>query len=213
MKNLTKIFFLFSILLVYSCSQTIPNLSSVKEEIIYYYESGGYSKETEEVVNNAIEQFKSIKTDNSAAVVFDVDDTALSYYELGKSISFGYVPELWDKWVDNETVPAIPQVKKLYDFLIDRGVSVIFLSGRKDYNYDGTIRNLHSAGYTQFDTLIVRNKKEYEIDAVDFKSSKREKLTAKGYKIAGTVGDQWSDLDGAYHGIQVKIPNYIYYIE
>ena len=155
MKNLTKIFFLFPLLFFYSCSQTIPNLSSVKEEIIYYYESGGYSKETEEVVNNAIEQFKSIKTNDSAAVVFDVDDTALSYYELGKSISFGYVPELWDKWVDNETVPAIPQVKKLYDFLIDRGVSVIFLSGRKDYNYDGTIRNLHAAGYTQFDTLIM----------------------------------------------------------
>ncbi len=213
MKNLIKISFLLSTLFIYSCAQTIPNLSSVKEEIISYYESGGYSKETEDVIDNAINKFKSIKAGDSAAVVFDIDDTALSYYELDKKNSFGYVPKLWDKWVDDKTVPAIPQVKKFYDFLIARGFRIIFLSGRKDYNYAGTIRNLDSAGYTNFDTLIVRNKDEYDLDALNFKSSKREKLTAKGYKIVGTVGDQWSDLRGPDHGIQVKIPNYIYSID
>ena len=213
MKNLIKIFFLLSTLFIYSCAQTIPNLSSVKGEIISYYESGGYNKETEEVVDDAINKFKSIEAGDSAAVVFDIDDTALSYYGLDKKNSFGYVPELWDKWVDDKTVPAIPQVKKLYDSLIARGFRVIFLSGRKDYNYAGTIRNLDSAGYTKFDTLIVRNKDEYDIDALNFKSSKREKLTAKGYEIVGTVGDQWSDLRGPDHGIQVKIPNYIYSIK
>ena len=213
MKNLIKIFFLLSTLFIYSCAQTIPNLSSVKGEIISYYESGGYNKETEEVVDDAINKFKSIKAGDSAAVVFDIDDTALSYYELDKKNSFGYVPELWDKWVDDKTVPAIPQVKKLYDFLIARGFRIIFLSGRKDYNYAGTIRNLDSAGYTKFDTLIVRNKDEYDLNALDFKSGKREKLTARGYKIVGTVGDQWSDLRGPDHGIQVKIPNYIYSID
>jgi acid phosphatase len=212
-KNLIKIFFLLSTLLVYSCAQRIPALFSVKQEIISYYESGGYGKETTEVVDDAINKFKSIKPDDSTAVVFDIDDTVLSYYELDKGTSFGYVPELWDKWIDNETVPAIPQVKKLYDFLVSSGFRIIFLSGRKDYNYSGTIRNLNSAGYTKFDTLIVRNKNEYELSSLDFKSVKREKLNARGYKIVGTVGDQWSDLNGPYHGIQVKIPNYIYSIE
>ena len=213
MKNPIKIFFLLSTLLIYSCAQTIPNLSSVKDEVILYYESGGYSKETEEVINNAIDKFKSISAGDSAAVIFDVDDTALSYYELGKKISFGYVPELWDKWIDTATVPAIPQVKKLYDFLVARGFRIIFLSGRKDYNYPGTIRNLDLAGYTKFDTLIVRDKNKYDQDAVNYKSSKRTRLVEKGYKIVGTVGDQWSDLEGPDHGIQVKIPNYIYSIE
>jgi len=213
MKNFIKIFFLLSTFLIYSCAQTIPHLSSVKLEIISYYESGGFDKETAGVVKDAIEKFKSLKADDSAAVVFDIDDTALSYYELDKEISFGYVPELWDKWIDDEIVPAIPQVKKLYDFLINRGFRIIFLSGRKDYNYAGTIRNLDSAGYTKFDTLIVRNKNEYDLDALNFKSSKREKLTTRGYNIVGTVGDQWSDLRGPDHGIQIKIPNYIYSIE
>ncbi len=213
MKNPIKIFFLLTALLAFSCAQSIPTLFSVRQEIISYYESGGYDKETAEVVNDAIEKFKSIKADDSAAVVFDIDDTALSYYKLSKKIQFGYVPKLWDKWVDNETVPAIPQVKKLYDFLIAHGFRIIFLSGRKDYNYAGTIRNLDSAGYTKFDTLIVKNKDEYDLSALIFKSDTREKLTARGYDIVGTIGDQWSDLKGPDHGIQVKIPNYIYRIE
>ena len=213
MKNPIKIFFLLITLLIYSCAQTIPNLSSVRNEIEFYYESGGYSKETEKVVDNAIDKFMSVEADDSTVVVFDIDDTALSYYKLSKRIQFGYVPELWDKWIDTATVPAIPQVKKLYDFLVARGFRIIFLSGRKDYNYPGTIRNLDSAGYTKFDTLIVKNKDEYNLSALKYKSIKREKLTAKGYEIIGTVGDQWSDLKGPDHGIQVKIPNYTYTIE
>ena len=213
MKNPTKIFFLLVAILAFSCAQKIPTLSSVRQEIEKYYESGGYDKETARVVDDAINKFKSVKSDDSAVVVFDIDDTALSYYELSKKIQFGYVPKLWDEWVDRDTVPAIPQVKKLYDFLVARGFRIIFLSGRKDYNYPGTIRNLNLVGYTKFDTVIVKNKDEYDLSALKYKSIKREKLTANGYEIAGTVGDQWSDLKGPDHGIQVKIPNYIYVIE
>ena len=50
MKNLTKIFFFFSFLFVYSCLQTVPNLSYVKKEVVSYYESGGYNKEVEEAL-------------------------------------------------------------------------------------------------------------------------------------------------------------------
>ncbi|MFB3057197.1 MAG: HAD family acid phosphatase [Ignavibacteriaceae bacterium] len=46
--------------------------------------------------------------------------------------------------------------------------------------------------------------------SVDFKSTKRVELVQMGYEIIGTVGDQWSDFEGPYHGIQVKIPNYLY---
>jgi acid phosphatase len=213
MKNQIKIFFFLTAFLALSCAQRIPTLFSVRQEIISYYDSGGYDKETARVVDDAIKKFKSIRTGDSTAVVFDIDDTALSYYELSKKIQFGYVPELWDKWVDHDTVPANPQVKKLYDFLVARGFRIIFISGRKRYNYEGSIKNLNLVGYTKFDTLIVKNKDEYNISALKYKSIKREKLTAKGYEIVGTVGDQWSDLRGPNHGIQVKIPNYIYAIE
>jgi len=60
--------------------------------------------------------------------------------------------------------------------------------------------------------LITKNKNEYEMKSVDFKSAKRVELIEMGYEIIGTVGDQWSDLEGPHHGIQVKIPNYLYKI-
>jgi len=63
-----------------------------------------------------------------------------------------------------------------------------------------------------FDTLIAQREHEYKLSATEFKSSKRVELIEMGYEIIGTVGDQWSDLDGPHHGIQVKIPNYLYQI-
>ena len=54
---------------------------------------------------------------------------------------------------------------------------------------------------------------ETKMKAKDFKSNKRGWLIKQGYEIIGTVGDQWTDLEGEYHGIQIKIPNYLYMIE
>ncbi|OGU77586.1 MAG: hypothetical protein A2V93_05615 [Ignavibacteria bacterium RBG_16_34_14] len=212
MKILAKIFFLLS-LLVYSCSPKLTNLEFVKEEIAAYYESGEYDKKVNEIISGAVKEFESVKVEDSTAVVFDVDETALSNYQIIKEMDFGYIHEPWDKWIEEARAPAIPGVNNLYEFLIGKGIKVIFITGRKDYQYSSTFKNLHSAGYKLFDTLIVRMKNEYSLGAVDFKSKKREELTAKGYKIVGTVGDQWSDLGGLFHGIQVKIPNYLYYVE
>ena len=79
--------------------------------------------------------------------------------------------------------------------------------------YEVTYGNLVKEGYITFDTLITQREHEYKLKAAEFKSAKRTELTEKGYDIIGTVGDQWSDLEGEYHGIQVKIPNYLYLIE
>ncbi|MDO8550128.1 MAG: HAD family acid phosphatase [Ignavibacteria bacterium] len=212
MNNFTKIFLLLS-LLIYSCAPKLTNLDFVKEEIAAYYELGNYDEEVNTVISDAIKEFESVEAEDSTAVIFDIDETALSNYEIEKKTEFGYVPEIWDKWVEEARAPAIPGVKNLYEFLIKKGIKIIFITGRKDYHYNSTFKNLHSSGYTLFDTLIVRMKDEYTLGAVDFKSKKREELTFRGYKIVGTVGDQWSDLKGSFHGIQVKIPNYLYYIE
>jgi predicted secreted acid phosphatase len=92
-------------------------------------------------------------------------------------------------------------------------VKIIFLTGRNFYEYEVTYQNLVKEGYTVFDTLITQIGDETKMKAKDFKSNKRVWLTKEGYEIVGTVGDQWNDLEGEYHGIQVKIPNYLYLIE
>jgi len=146
-------------------------------------------------------------------VLIDVDETALSNYDVSKKMGYGYVFEIVREWEMEGIAPAIPQVKDLYDYLIDRGAKVIFLTGRRNKVYEETYNNLKEQGYTLFDTLITRSDNEYKVPALDYKNSKRVELTEKGYTIIGTVGDQWSDLEGQFHGVQIKIPNYLYLVE
>jgi acid phosphatase len=197
-----------------SCSSRKPvNLSIAREEVKKYYESGNYSEELNEVIKEGKKQFAEITFSENSVVIFDVDETALDNYGLAESMGFGYVYEMNKKWNAELKAPAIPQVKKLYDFLLSKGAKIIFLTGRNFPEYEVTYKNLLKAGYTTFDTLITQRKHEYELSATEFKSSKRKELIEKGYEIIGTVGDQWSDLEGDYHGIQVKVPNYLYLIE
>ena len=202
---------LFSI----SCSdENKPvNLTIAREEVQKYYESGKFAEELIAVIEEAKEKFSNIQFKDNSVVIFDVDETALDNYELAKQMGFGYVYELNKKWNAEMKALAIPQVKELYDFLLSKSAKIIFLTGRNLPEYEVTYKNLKNAGYTVFDTLITQIGDETKMKAFDFKSAKRVWLTEQGYKIVGTVGDQWSDLEGEYHGIQVKIPNYLYLIE
>jgi acid phosphatase len=213
MKHFDGFLFIFSFLLFFSCAPEIQNLHFVKQEIAAYYESGRFDKEVDAIIDEAKKKFETVEAGDSAAVIFDVDETALNNYEAIKEISFGYAPKLWDKWVEEARAPAIPGVKRLYDFLIGKGIRIIFITGRKEHHYDATIQNLNITGYTQFDTLIVKMKDDHGLKAVDFKSKKRGDLASKGYRIIGNVGDQWSDLEGPNSGIKIKIPDYLYYVE
>ena len=189
------------------------NLTVAKDEVIKYHESGRYDKETAKVIDAAISEFNNIKAGNNDVVIFDIDETALSSYEYRKKYDFGYVPEIWDRWVSEAKATAIKEVKRLYDLLVSKDFKIVFLTGRKDYMYNSTYQNLVDQGYTRFDTLIVRSSNEYKTTALTYKSQKRTELVKKGYNIVGDIGDQLSDLEGPYHGIQVKIPNYQYIIK
>lgn len=201
-------------LLLFSCATEKPvNLSVAREEVKQYYESGKFDEELNEVIKDAKEKFSKVDFKENSVVIFDVDETALDNYELAEQMGFGYVYELNKKWNAELKAPAIPQVKELYDFLLSKGAKIIFLTGRNFPEYEVTYQNLKNEGYTVFDTLITQIGDEKKMKAQDFKSAKRIWLTEQGYEIVGTVGDQWSDLEGEYHGIQVKIPNYLYLIE
>ena len=201
-------------LLLFSCATEKPvNLSIAREEVKQYYKSGKYDAELNAVIEDAEKKFDEVEIKNNSVVIFDVDETVLDNYGLAELMGFGYVYEMNKKWNAELKAPAIPKVKELYDFLLSKGAKIIFLTGRNFPEYDVTYENLQRNGYTVFDTLITQIGDERKMKAKDFKSSKRVWLTEQGYEIIGTVGDQWSDLEGQHHGIQVKIPNYIYLIE
>jgi predicted secreted acid phosphatase len=142
-----------------------------------------------------------------------VDETSLSNYESIKKIYFGYDHQMWDDWIYEAKAPAIPEVKQFYDFVILKKIKAIFLSSRKSAQYNVTYTNLKNAGYIVFDTLILKDSFDSGLSSLEFKSKQRELLSKKGYDIIAVIGDQKSDMEGKNHGLQIKLPNYLYIIE
>lgn len=204
------LFLTLTLLLSSCCREELLNLTIAKDRVKQYYEDGQFDKELDEVVSDAKQKFGGVEVKHNSAVIFDVDDTVLLNYEGSKKMGYGYVKNMVDEWVSSAQVPAIPQVKDLYDYLLQRDIKIIFLTGRFHDEYDYTFQNLVNEGFTTFDTLIVRRPEEQKLPAVEFKSNVRTALTQKGYEIVGNIGDQWTDLDGPYSGIKIKIPNYLY---
>jgi len=212
LNKVIKALLLLTAFLFASCYSGPENLSTDKEEIIKYYESGKFENELNNVVDKTEGEFKDFNIAANDAVVFDIDETALSNYEFNKECDFGYIGSLWDNWIEQAKAPPMKGIKKLYDFFISKDLKIIFITGRKEDQYNSTLQNLSFAGYTKYDTLIVRKPNENKLTALEYKSEKRIELTKKGYHIVCDVGDQYSDLEGPEHGLQVKIPNYMYII-
>ena len=211
-----KSFFLTLIfaLTLWNCSSNqIVNLRTSKDIVKNYYESGGYDLELDEVIADAKQKFSKVEIKENSVVIFDVDETALNNYGLAKQMDFGYVYDLNKKWNEELKAPAIKQTQDLYFYLLNRGFKIIFLTGRNSNEYDVTYKNLIQTGYTVFDTLITQREDEQNLKTQQFKSTKRAELAAQGYEIVGNIGDQWTDLNGPYSGIQIKIPNYLYEIK
>ena len=191
----------------------LENLDTAKKLVQNYYESGQFDNGCREVIDDAISKIEQLKLDDKSAVVFDVDETALSNYQHTKEIGFGFVSSLWHDWMLKADGTAIPQTKRFYDWLVSKNIKVIFVTGRYQEVKEVTRRNLINQGYTKFDTLIVRQPREQKIPAAEYKAQKRDELTKEGYKIIASIGDQWSDLVGGNAGIKIKLPNYLYLID
>ena len=195
-----------------TCNQLI-NLREAKDSVKDYYDSGKYGEEMDNIFNDAKDQISNIEIKKNSAVIFDVDDTALSNYEISKKLDFGYDYTIVQDWVMSAKLPAIKQTKDFYDFLKSKNIKRIFLTSRNFDEYDATYKNLIDQGYTGFDTLIVRSKLDKDLGSQNFKTKERENLTKAGYEIIATVGDQWTDLNGGFSGIKIKVPNYLYKVK
>lgn len=211
-----SLFYAVLFLFYYTSFAQIPiviNLSEAKSAVKEYYLSGRYDIELTEIIEDAFPKVKQFSQVKNRAFIFDIDETALSNFQYEIENDFGYIPELWAKWVASEKAPAIRQVKQFYDSLVVWGFKIIFLTGRNETQYQATVNNLRKVGYTVFDTVICRNKAESDLTAQEYKTNKRKELTEKGYYIVGSIGDQWSDLLGGFCILQIKIPNHMYIVK
>ena len=149
------------------------------------------------------------------AIVLDIDETTLSNLPHLLANDFGYVDEVWDRWVQSAQARAIIPVQVVYDTAVRGQVAVFFITGRDESQRTATEKNLRAAGYETWTKVYFRpaTSPDPKPSARDYKTAIRRQLVAEGYVIIANIGDQQSDLAGGYAEKIFKLPNPFYLIE
>lgn len=196
---------------------TIP--SYCKSYIKTYLTSKQYGLDIEAVVVTAIQYAETFQKDYflTDIWVFDVEETLLSNLNYLKSsnVQYGVDPinmESYYEWLSSNGT-AVPGMQDLYDAVSENGFEIVLLSGAPESLREDLTKTLETAGYTGWSKLILKGDADNGKLMVQYKDEKRKELEKLHYRIAGNVGDQWSDLSGEHVGIRTfKLPNPVYYV-
>ena len=192
------------------------NLGLLMQELKTYHDSGEYDKELTKAIQKAqvyINKRAQTKLPNQKlAIVLDIDETSLSNYD--KFVEHQYVGTLERIHQDilSGDAPAIAPMLALYNDALKHGVSVFFVTGRKESDRDITITNLTNSGYHDWAGLALKSNDYNLPSAIPFKSQERAKIIKQGYTIIADIGDQYSDLKGGYTEKTFKLPNPYYFL-
>jgi predicted secreted acid phosphatase len=157
----------------------------------------------------------------TAAILFDVDDTALSSFHAMAETGFSAVPALMPHFFLATSAPALQPVLRLYRHAKSLGLVTIFVTERPAEARSATLEALNRAGFTGFRYLITRSASEgsaaaasaehVQATAAEFKYEVRHALYQRGINIVAVVGDQAHDFAGGMAGdFQCKLPNLLY---
>jgi predicted secreted acid phosphatase len=189
------------------------------ERLMRYHDSGEYEREIREVANAArgyIETEFSDKSQNEKlAVVFDIDETSLSNWDVMAECGF-CAYNIQTKLHPDPHGPAIAPVLELYNFVKSKGIAVFFITGRPDKQRELTISNLREVGYDGWADLIMQPNpvpNEARTPARVFKPRNRQTIEKRGYRIILNIGDQASDLAGCCAERVFKLPNPFYLVD
>lgn len=190
------------------------NLGLRKEEIRRYVASGEYSRDLAAVAAQAkawIEERASrgAAAGRKLAVVFDLDETLLSNWPEMDREDLGFEPTAFSAWVEQGKCPPIQPVCEVYRAARERGVAVIYVTGRLEESRAATERNLRAIGCADYAALILRPDGATEPEGA-LKPAARARLEAEGYTIIATIGDQESDLSGGHAERGFKLPGPFY---
>jgi predicted secreted acid phosphatase len=201
-----------------------PNVGDAKIAAIDYYKSGAYERDLAAVTAQASAWIAERATQVSRpALVLDIDDTALSNWEVIIANDFGRVfdgpcdalpkgPCGWVAWDLRAKSPAIAPTFALFKQAVSLGVTVFFITGRDESQRAATVENLRIAGYADYRGLYMPAVGAHYASAADFKAPERQKIEAMGYTIIANMGDQPSDLAGGYAEKTFLLPNPFYRI-
>ena len=204
------------------CAQAVmvaevpTNLSTAKKAVLRYVDLGEYSKDlaaTATQASNWIAARAARPIDGEKlAIVLDIDETVLTNLTHMREMDFGYLPRMWDLWVEEGTAPAINAVREVHDTARRHEVTVFFSRGRKESDRPGTVKNLAALDLGDYEQLICKPV-GYTRTSGDYKTAARKGLEAEGWTIIANVGDQQSDILGGFSEKTFKLVNPFYLID
>jgi acid phosphatase len=201
------------------------NLGELKTQFKAYRDAGGYARDQAAVGDAAAAWVLArAKQVPRPALVLDIDETSLDNWDQLAQNDFGYIVQ-GDctvapgtacgalAWEAQGRAPAIAATLKLFKAARAAGVSVFFITGRKEAERDATQANLRAAGYDGWAGLVLRPDGAHSAySAASFKAGERARIVMQGYQVLATVGDQPSDLAGGYAEKAFLMPNPFYRI-
>jgi len=187
--------------------------------LMTYHDSGEYEREIREVADAARDyletHFKTIRSEEKLAAVFDIDETSLSNWDAMQDCGFcAYKIQAKNYSIAHD--PAITPVLELFNYAKNRGIAVFFVTGRSETQRQLTVDNLHEAGYSGWTDLYMQPDPPpgtLKPPAHEFKPKDRQAITGKGYRIVLNIGDQASDLSGCCAERVFKLPNPFYLLD
>jgi predicted secreted acid phosphatase len=200
------------------------NIGDLKSEAVAYYDSGAYLTDLQLVTAPAIAWIREeAPRVDRPAVVFDIDETALSNWEAVRANDFGRViegpctalpagPCGWRAWDLKARSAVIAPTLDVFNTAKADGAAVFFITGRDESQRAATERNLADVGYVGFRQLIMEPVGAHFDSAADFKAPQRAKIEQQGYTIIANLGDQPSDLAGGSAEQTYLLPNPFYRI-
>ncbi len=200
------------------------NVGDAKIAATLYHDSGAYERDLASAAAPANAWLtQRAPSATRPAIVFDIDETALSNWEVIKADEFGRVipgpcahlpdgPCGWEAWDLRSQDKPIDATLQLYRHARSLNVPVFFITGRSESQRRATERNLRKVGYDSFQQLIMPANGAKYASAADFKAPQRAAIEQAGYTIIANVGDQPSDLAGGHAEKTFLLPDPFYRI-
>lgn len=201
-------------------------LEKVKQDITNHYTKRvnelytGFENEINDICTQIFEFFNH-QTDlkHHSAIIFDIDETVLSNFELSKLLNFESRRGSDDNYsfrVGKKCTAILPMLT-LCKKLKDMDFHLIYVSARRgtDDLIKATQENLEREGYHVDELYLmpmeIHNEKDPEkkVHTKTWKENVRKELSEK-YDIIACIGDNDDDMTGECCGKKFKLPNYLY---
>lgn len=130
------------------------------------------------------------QVDKHRIIVLDVDETVLdnSPYQAECILENINYPTRWDEWCQQASAEPVPGSLDFLNYAKGYGVSIFYVTNRKDHLKEVTIKNLQKQGFPNADAEHVITR------SIENSKEGRRKALLEKYHISLLFGDNLSDF-------------------